>query len=84
MEPADPSRVIPRQRSITLTGRERGRKESHMSTIGEKLKAALDRLAGIEADARRDRAMVLTAWEEHDYEWLVEAGYLTERDVENA
>jgi len=55
-----------------------------MSTIGEKLKAALDRLAGIESDARRDRAMVLSAWEEHDYEWLVEAGYLTERDMENA
>jgi hypothetical protein len=35
-------------------------------------------------DARRAREDVLSAWEEHDYEWLVSAGYLTQSDVENA
>lgn len=52
------------------------------SVIGEKLKGALDHLAGVEADARRAREDVLTAWEEHDYEWLVNAGHLTQADVE--
>jgi len=55
-----------------------------MGTIGEKLKEALDNLQRAADEARRARADVLSAWEEHDYEWLVSAGYLTQNDVENA
>ena len=55
-----------------------------MNTIGEKLKTALIDLQRAADDARRAREDVLSAGEEHDYEWLVSAGYLTQRDVENA
>lgn len=55
-----------------------------MSNLGEKLKEALNSLQRAADDARRAREDVIAAWEEHDYEWLVSAGYLTQNDVENA
>jgi hypothetical protein len=55
-----------------------------MNIIGEKLHQTLIDLQRASDDARRAREDVLSAWEEHDYEWLVSAGYLTQSDVENA
>jgi len=55
-----------------------------MNTIGDKLQQALIDLQRAADKARRDREDVISAWEEHDYEWLVSAGYLTQSDVENA
>jgi hypothetical protein len=55
-----------------------------VSIIGEKLQQALIDLQRAADDARHAREDVLSAWEEHDYEWLVTAGYLTQPDVENA
>jgi len=55
-----------------------------MNSIGEKLQQALIDLQRAADDARRAREDVIAAWEEHDYEWLVAAGYLTQTDVENA
>ena len=55
-----------------------------MSSLGEKLQQTLIDLQRAADDARRAREDVIAAWEEHDYEWLVSAGYLTQSDVENA
>lgn len=53
------------------------------SIVGNKLKTALESLQRTIDESRRAREDVLTAWEEHDYEWLVAAGYLTQNDVES-
>jgi hypothetical protein len=55
-----------------------------MSTLGDKLQQTLIDLQRALDDARRAREDVIAAWEEHDYDWLVSAGYLTQFDVENA
>jgi hypothetical protein len=55
-----------------------------VSIIGDKLQQTLIDLQRAADDARRAREDVLSAWEEHDYEWLVSAGYLTQTDRENA
>lgn len=55
-----------------------------MNAISDKLQQTLIHLQRVADDARRAREDVLAAWEEHDYEWLVSAGYLTQNDVENA
>jgi len=49
---------------------------------GEKLKDALTE-ANLEIDrARLRRDDLLDAWEKHDWEWLRDAGYLTQADVD--
>ena len=55
-----------------------------MSNLGDKLQQALIDLQRAADDARRAREDIIAAWEEHDYDWLVSAGYLTQSDVENA
>lgn len=51
-------------------------------SAGEKLKDALTE-ANLEIDrARLRRDDLLDAWEKHDWEWLRDAGYLTQSDVD--
>jgi hypothetical protein len=52
------------------------------AAINQKLENVLASLCRSTTDGRYARASVIAAWEEHDYEWLVAAGYLTQSDID--
>lgn len=52
------------------------------SIIGTKLQTALTDLQRSIDELRHRREDVIAAWEEHDYDWLVSTGFLTQADVD--
>lgn len=50
--------------------------------VGQKLEETLTDLQRQIDELRNRRLDVIAAWEEHDYEWLIEAGFLARADVE--
>lgn len=50
--------------------------------VGQKLEQAIVDLQHQIDELRNRRLDVIAAWEEHDYPWLIEAGFLTQNDAD--